>query len=132
MTKVKKMRKPSEIEVKFQPCDDVLKELVNERREEVVRLQKSQADHLKDMETRGRERIAMLKKTLPKDIVAVLDRLDKMHNEATAATKSHVEAVKAKLVDSGPSPENETADHPGLGGGHLVAPSSLGWFTPYD
>jgi len=116
---------------KFKSHDDILEQLVTERRDEVVRLQKSQADQLKDLETRGQARIADLKKTLPKDMVAVLDSLDKTHDKASAATKSHVDKVKAKFADSGPSPENETAMHPGLAGGHLVAPSSLGWFTPY-
>jgi len=119
------------METTFKLSDDILKQLVTARREEVVRLQKSQADQLKDLETRGRERIAALKKTLPKDIVAVLDSLDKTHEEASAATKSHADRVKAKFAASVSSPENETAVHPGLAGGHLVAPSSLGWFTPY-
>ena len=119
------------MEEKFKSCDDILKQLVTARREEVVRLQKSQADQLKDMETRGRARIAALRKTMPKDIVAVMDKLDKTHSEAQAATKAHVESIRAKLADSTPSPENETATHPGLAGGHLVAPNSLGWFTPY-
>jgi hypothetical protein len=116
---------------KFKPTDDILKQLVTARREEVVRLQKNQADQLEDLETRGQSRIAALKKTLPKDILTTLDSLDKMHNEASEATKAHVERVKAKLAASAISPENETAIHPGLAGGHLVAPNSLGWFTPY-
>jgi len=37
----------------FKPRDDVLEQLVSERREEVVRLQKSHADQRKDLETRG-------------------------------------------------------------------------------
>lgn len=115
----------------FKPHDDILEQLVRERREEVVRLQKSHADQLKDLETRGQTRIGDLKKSLPKELVAVLDTLDKTHDKASTATKSHVEKVKAKLVDAEPSPEHETAMHPGLAGGHLVAPSSLGWFTPY-
>jgi hypothetical protein len=96
-----------------------------------VRLQKSQADHLDDLETRGRERIASLRNTLSTDVVTVLDELDRMHDEASAATRSHVDQVKTRLAASVASPENETAVHPGLVRGHLVAPSSLGWFTPY-
>jgi len=115
----------------FKPSDTILKQLVTTRREEVVRLQQSQADHLKDLETRGQARIADLRKTLPKDIVAVLDSQDKSHDEAHKAMVSHVDSIKAKLAASVPSPENETAVHPGLAGGQLVAPSSLGWFTPY-
>jgi hypothetical protein len=128
---MKNTQQHTDMEVKFKACDDVLKQLVNARREEVVHLQKFQADHLKDLETRGQARIASIRKTLPKDIVAVLNGLEKLHDEAQAASKSHVDSIKAKLADSGPSPENETAMHPGLAGGHLIAPSSLGWFTPY-
>jgi hypothetical protein len=105
----------------FRPGDDVLRELVTARREEVVRLQKSQADHLQDLETRGRERIASLRNTLPADLVTVLNELDRAHDEASAATRSHVDQVKTRLVASAASPENETAVHPGLARGHLSA-----------
>ena len=115
----------------FKPDDDILKQLVTTRREEVVRLQKSQADHLQDLENRGQARTESLRKTLPKDVLHVLDSLDKTHDEAMKATKLHVDSVKAKLTASVCSPENETAVHPGLARGQLVAPSSLGWFTPY-
>lgn len=119
------------MEAKFKSSDDVLEQLVTARREEVVRMQKSQADRLKDLESRGQARLADLKKSLPREIVTALDRLDKAHDAAGKATESHLERAKAELVESGPSPENETAVHPGLAGGQLVAPSSLGWFTPY-
>ncbi|MGF6607854.1 hypothetical protein OKW45_002754 [Paraburkholderia sp. WSM4175] len=119
------------MEAKFRSSDDILRQLVTTRREEVVRLQRSETDHLKDMETRGQARIADLRKTLPTDMVTVLDTLDGMHSEAEAATKSLTESIKAKLVSSKSAPENETTLHPGLAGGHLVAPNSLGWFTPY-
>ena len=119
------------IEKAFKPCDDILEELVAARREEVVQLQKAQAEQLDDVESRGQERIAALKKSLPEEIVSTLENLDKMHEEESAATKSHVERIKTKLAASASSPENDTALHPGLAGGHLVAPNSLGWFTPY-
>ena len=92
----------------FKPCDDVLKQLVTERRQEVVRLQKSQADHLQDLEARGQARVAALRKTLPKDIISVLDGQDETQDEAQAATKLHVDGIKAKLAASVCSPENET------------------------
>jgi hypothetical protein len=119
------------IEKTFKPSDYILEQLVTARREEVVRLQKSQADHLKELETRGQEQITALKKSLPKDIVSTMESLDKVHEQASAATKSRADKLKAKLVASVSLPENETAVHPGLAGGHLVAPSSLGWFSPY-
>ena len=105
----------------FKRTDDTLKQLVAARRKEVVRLQKAQADHLKDLETRGQARLALLRETLPASLVSVLDSQDKQHEEASAATAAHVERVKAKLADSAISPENETAVHPGLAGGHLYS-----------
>ena len=119
------------MEATFKASDETLARLVAARREEVVQLQTAQADRLKDLETRGQARIAALNKSLPREIVSALDSLDRTHEEAASATRSQVERVKASLVESSPSPENETAVHPGLAGGHLVAPSSLGWFTPY-
>ncbi len=116
---------------KFKSADSVLEELVAARRDEVVRAQTSQADQIKALETRGQARVAELRKTLPKDIVTALDRLDKDHDEADKSAESQVKRIKATLVESGPSPENETAFHPGMAGGQLVVPSSLGWFTPY-
>lgn len=105
----------------FKPSDDVLKELVNARREEVARMQKSLADHVKDLESRGRTKIASLRNVLPRDIVTALDALDKTHDEASAATKSYVEGIKTRLTVSVVPSEGETAIHPGLAGGHLVA-----------
>jgi len=118
------------MEPTFNPTDEVLKQLVTARREEVVRLQNSQADQIKDLEARGQARIESLKKTLPKEVVGVLESLTEQ-DEAIAATKSRVDKAKAELAASSPSPENETAIHPGLARGQLIAPSSLGWFTPY-
>ena len=119
------------VDTTFHPADETLKDLVAARRAEVVRLQQAQAEQLKDIETRGQARTAALRKSLPKDINGIIDTLDKGHADASASTKAHVERTRARLADSAPAPENETAFHPGLAGGQLVAPSSLGWFTPY-
>lgn len=119
------------MDASFKSSDDVLEQLVATRRDEVVRLQQAQADGLKDLESRGQARLAELRKSLPKDIVDVLDRLDKGHADAAKATDRRLDRVKAEFVESAPRPENETAFHPGLAGGQLVAPSSLGWFSPY-
>jgi hypothetical protein len=119
------------MDTKFRPSDDVLEQLVADRRRDVERMQKAQSERLKDIEERGQAKLADLKKSLPKDIADVLDRLDKTHDAAAKATDQQLERVKARLVESSPSPEDETAVHPGLAGGQLVAPSSLGWFAPY-
>ena len=104
----------------FKSGDDILRDLVAARREEVVLLQSKQTEQLKDLETRGTKRLGDLKKTLPKDFVAVLDSLDKLHRQSILTTKSAVEDIKAELIASGPSKKNETAIHPGLAGNLLV------------
>jgi hypothetical protein len=119
------------MEATFRAGDETLAQLVAARREEVVQLQRTQADRLDDLETRGQARLAALSRSLPRELTSVLDSLDSTHDEAAQATRSRVETVKASLAATRPSPENETAVHPGLAGGHLIAPSSLGWFTPY-
>jgi hypothetical protein len=119
------------MDAKFKPTDDVLEQLVADRREEVVRSQKAMADRLRDIETRGQARLEELRKTLPKDIASALDRLDKTHDDAAETAEADVERAKAVLVDSTPSPEGETAFHPGMAGAQLVVPGSLGWFSPY-
>jgi hypothetical protein len=115
----------------FKPEDAFLEQLVTARREEVVRLQKAQADHLADLQKRGQARSAELKKTLPKDLLTVVDGLDKAHEKASAQTKANVKKIKERLAASTPGAEGETPMHPGLANGHLIAPSSLGWFSPY-
>lgn len=119
------------IDPNFKAGDDILKQLVNARRNEVVALQTAHAERIKTAESLGQERIAALRKTLPKDILGVMDGLDKEHEIASLGTVSHADAVKNRLMGSTCAPEDETAMHPGLAGGQLIAPSSLGWFTPY-
>lgn len=120
------------MEAQFKPSDEILKQLVNERREEVKRLQQSQTEQIKDLETRGQAQMVTLKKSLPKDVAALLDNLDQTHAAAQKTTQAHVDSVKAKLASTRPAPANETTVHPGLASGHLVAPSAaLGWVTPY-
>jgi hypothetical protein len=116
---------------KFKASDETLKQLVEARREDVEKLQQKRADEIKDLESRGRARLADLKKKLPKDIVDVLKELDKTHDQAAEATKTNVEYLKEKLSNSTPREEKRTDVHPGLAGGQLIAPNSLGWFSPY-
>jgi hypothetical protein len=116
---------------RFEANDSILEQLVKARREEVVQLQQSQADQLQDLEARGQSRIANFRKTLPREILTVLESQEKAGEEMQAATQSRVDESKARLVESTPARTNETAFHPGLAGGQLIAPNSLGWFSPY-
>ena len=116
---------------KFRSDDDTLKQLVEERREEVETLQRKQADEIKDLESRGRTRLADLKKKLPKEFVDVLNQLEKTHDQQASDAKERAETAKEKLSSHTPRAEERTDVHPGLARGQLVAPNSLGWFTPY-
>ncbi len=119
------------MDAEFRASDETLRQLVAARREEVVKLQQDQADRLKDIETRGQARLSDLNKRLPREIVGALDTLASTHDQAAESARSRAERAKAALVQSSPSSRDETAVHPGLAGGQLIVPSSLGWFTPY-
>ena len=121
--------KPSD-DLLNQPSDDLFRRLLAERREEVVRLQKAEADRLEDIETRGQARIAQLKSTMPADLVKTFDALDASHREAEAAARHHAEQAKAKHMAAGAF-ESEMASHPALAGNRLAAAAGLGWFKPY-
>jgi hypothetical protein len=114
----------------FTAADDVLRELVEARREEVIRLQKTQADRLTDLTKRGEQRLSALRDTLPADLRSVLADLDKSHDEEAKKVQSRITSIKTQLASSELAQE-EISLHPGLSGGHLITASALGWFTPY-
>jgi hypothetical protein len=115
----------------FRAGDETLAQLVSARREEVVQLQTDESDRLQNMEKRGQRQIKALRKNLSEDISSMLTGLDSASRESAEASTSNIDSVKARLIESAPSTKNETAVHPGLAGGRLIAPSSLGWFQPY-
>ena len=75
----------------FKQSDDFLKILITERHQQLVNLQKSQSDQLMNVETRGQDKILVLKKTMPKEIVDVFDSLDKMDKDTEKFSTSHIE-----------------------------------------
>ncbi|MFD2934266.1 hypothetical protein [Spirosoma flavum] len=123
------------METKFKSSDDQLKQLVAERRQEVVRLQKSQAEQIEKANKSGQTRMDQLKKSLPQDVVTFLDNQEKTHKEEQAAIESYTAEAKTSLSSIEVSPENITSIHPGLVEGHLLSDSTnalaLGWYSPY-
>src|SRR5262249_32529350 len=113
----------------FKPGDEALEQLVTERRAEVVRLQQGQAERLRDVESRGQQRIRALRASLPKETSDLLERLAKLDDDATAIARSSLADTRKRLLES--TPTVSTALHPGLVQGRLLAPHSVGWFTPY-
>ncbi|HWW73232.1 MAG TPA: hypothetical protein VN089_25075 [Duganella sp.] len=115
----------------FKPGDEKLQQLVSARRAEVVRLQESEALQLQDIEKRGDARIKEMRDGLPAELVAFMDKQSKAQDDASTEAKREVEDIKNKLIAAPVAEEEETAVHPGLAGNQLVAPSALGWFSPY-
>ncbi|HEX7984406.1 MAG TPA: hypothetical protein VF616_12890 [Duganella sp.] len=115
----------------FKPGDETLQQLVAARRDEVVRLQQSEAQQLQDIEKRGGARAKELHDGLPAELVAFMDKQSKAQDDASTEAKREVEEIKNQLIDMPVAAEGETAIHPGLAGNQLIAASALGWFSPY-
>ena len=66
--------------------DQVLEQLVAERREEVVDLQKAEANRLEQLEKSGAARLSQLQKDLPDELSKALAAQDKTHQDLAAET----------------------------------------------
>lgn len=119
------------METKFKPTDSMLQQLVAERRTEVIELQKKEASQLLDLETRGQEQIKTLKSTLPKEIVATLESLDKIHKQDASLLVSQNEKLVKKLSISEINVEDATSIFPESINGQFISANSIGYITPY-
>jgi len=119
------------METKFRLSDSTLQQLVSDRREEVIQLQKSEAAQLAAMETRGQERIKLLKKNLPKDILTTLESFDVAHQQAADLAKSQDDAEVKILKALKPAEANETSIFPDSISGQFITASAIGTITPY-
>ena len=115
----------------FKPGDEQLQQLVAARRDEVVRLQQSEALQLQDIATRGEARVKEIHDGLPAELVAFMDQQSKAQDDASTEARREVEEIKNQLIAAPVAAEGETAVHPGLAGNQLLAASALGWFSPY-
>jgi hypothetical protein len=86
------------------PSDAILEKLISERSEEVARVQKLRSEASKAIEIRGKAQLATLKKTLPKDWIAVLDSVDKIHEDASVATLTRLKKVSPTAAPLRPGP----------------------------
>jgi hypothetical protein len=113
----------------FKATDTVLQQLWEQRRAEVVRLQQRQAQQLQDLENRGQARIRTFRASLPSSLLDTIDAAHKADSDAATVSKSVIADTRAKLIESAPT--SLEPFHPGLANGQLIAPSSVGWFSPY-
>ena len=110
------------------PSDDILRQLVAARREEIVRVRDVRAEQLKDLETRGQAQLAALRKTLPKDMTAVLNKLDKAAKESSASkTRGKIKHGSSVAAGGHVHPQR-----PGFAGNKLVVAADClgGWYLP--
>ncbi|MFJ2620805.1 hypothetical protein [Glutamicibacter sp. NPDC087344] len=98
--------------------------LLAARREEVVGLQKSQADHQAELESRGQRSLAALKETLPQ---ALADQLGQDTSEADKQVSAQVEDRAAALAEQDPGESTSLSAIMGTD----PSAAAVGWLTPY-
>lgn len=114
----------------FKPQDELLEELVTERRKEVEALQKVEADRLKDVEDRGKQRLKSLQDGVGQEIGAELKSLAKTHASAEKETSARVETIRIRQSTI-ELPVPAPTEHPGFIYSEIAAPHTSGWITPY-
>jgi hypothetical protein len=121
------------METQLKSSDNILRELLSERRAEVQQLQKKQAEDLRELEVRGQQRIAALMSTLHKENVDVLHKLNKLHTEQESKAASALLDLRKKRA-ADPKSSIATERIPGVREGIETAAASsnaIGWITPY-
>jgi hypothetical protein len=107
--------------------DVVFERLLAARREQVVALQKAQSEELADLEARGQDRLASLRKSLPKELAAYLKKSEDAESTVAAAAAKDTETAAARLAEADPA--ESTALALVLGNGPAAA--AVGWLSPY-
>jgi hypothetical protein len=105
----------------LKPPGAILEKLISARSEELARVQKLQSEASKAIEIRGKAQLATLKKTLPRDWIAVLDSVDKIHEDASVAAQTRLKKVSPTAAPLRPGPTNDPP----------IVPGTLGPFQPY-
>jgi hypothetical protein len=107
--------------------DVVFERLLAARREQVVALQRAQSEELADLEARGQDRLASLRKSLPKELAAYLKKSEDAESTVAAAAAKDTETAAARLAEADPA--ESTALALVLGNGPAAA--AVGWLSPY-
>jgi hypothetical protein len=114
----------------FKGNDELLEELVSERRSQVEALQKAQADQLRDIEDRGKGSLKSLQDGLSQDLSAELKKLTRADAAAEKETSARVEVIRARM-STVELPAPAPVDNPGFTYAEIAAPHTSGWITPY-
>ena len=110
-----------------QGTDIVFERLLAARREQVVSLQKAQAEELADLESRGQGKLATLKKSLPKELGSYLAQQEEAEPQLAAAAQKEIEAVEARLAETAPTESTALS----VVMGNSPAAAAVGWLSPY-
>ena len=77
--------------------DKVLEQLVADRREEVIRLQTSQASRLRELESRGQTRLSQLQDNLPGELGEAFKAQERLHEEQAEQTLQLTTSLSKEL-----------------------------------
>ena len=110
--------------------DKVLEQLVADRREEVIRLQTSQASRLRELESRGQTRLSRLQDTLAGELAEAFKAQERSHEEQAEETLQLTTSLSKELSATSSSIEQTTL-HPGVGAALNASAAAVGWLTPY-
>jgi hypothetical protein len=129
------------METQLKASDNILKELLGERRKEVQSLQKHQTDLQRDIEVRGQQRITALMSTLNKENADLLQKLNKGHAEQeTKSASALLDSRKkhASVQRSTIATEKIPGEREGYEGKEMhesakgaATAHTIGWKTPY-
>jgi hypothetical protein len=114
----------------FKTSDNLLEQLVSERRQEVEALQRRDAEQAKELNDRGARRLKALQGALGDETSNTLKALEKLDAEESRQAAARLEKIRKDLSAAGVSAA-PPKDHPGFVYSHLAAPHTSGWITPY-
>ena len=110
--------------------DKVLEQLVADRREEVIRLQTTQANRQREIESAGQTRLSQLQDALSSELGEALKAQERSHEEQTHETRQMVSSLSKELSVASSTSEQVTL-HPGVGAALNASAAAVGWLTPY-
>lgn len=120
----------AKVDTKFKTSDNILKELVLERRKDVELLQKEHAAKMRMAEEEGQRRLSALQHTLNKDTADQFQKLNKLHIEEEKKAATALLDLRKKFAAS---PKHGEDTFPGLkeGSAAVNTVGAVGWKTPY-
>jgi hypothetical protein len=118
------------VDTRFRSSDDVLRELVALRRQEVEHLQRLQASRLKEQETRGQAQLKSALSGLSKEQVQLIEKAQGRSDDLMKSAKAEIDEIRKKLIESEPSVQSLN-EYPGSGRLREPVAAFAGYVYPY-